>query len=424
MFTTQYQPTHLKSVRGHYLIRLNYIYEHKRQVKGSVPTTREHITREADCPSPQLTDSRVQRSEQPPRPTRAEPVRSGPAGARRARCGAAPPGRRQRAGDGARPFPGQPHRPPHPRPPPAAPRRRKSGRGSTAARRGRGGSAGLGRRSSAVSTETPARAELATQRGPAGVRKILGGRGRNGAGPGGRGDPGNLYSQPTARLSRTPRRRLPVHSLTATARRGGAGSGLVFPPGAARRAQEGGRPHTCGARRAPGEEHVPGAGGPGHACRAGAPGAGGGRAAPAATTLHAAERAGGSGGAARLHPPGGSTPGTGCPPPSLPAVIMSLPPGAVGRGDPSPPRPRPPFSEERRAGVGGAAPRLRKGRELGGGRGAGEGAKHSARPLSVPVLIGAECSSSLSGRGVMRTCDCLTLQVEIGQPQGTPRPEC
>lgn len=225
MFTTQYQPTHLNSVRGHYLIRLNYIYEHKRQVKGSVPTTREHITREAHRPSPQLTDSRVGRSEQPPPPTRngAPPLRPRRGMPRPLWSSAS--GQAAASGEGTRPFPGQPRRPPilgHRQP---RQRRRKSGRGSAAARRGRGGSAGLGRRSSAVSTETPARAELATQRGPAGARNILGGRGRNAAGPGGGGDPGNLYSQPTARLSRTPRRRLPVPRLTATARRGTAAPG-------------------------------------------------------------------------------------------------------------------------------------------------------------------------------------------------------
>lgn len=108
------------------------------------------------------------------------------------RYGQAPSGKRQRTGDGTRPFPQQP---PHPSLPlrrcqrgktesgrgrrdrparPAAPRARRRMEGR------RGGAAGQGCCSSAVSTETPARAALATQRGPAAGRKILGGGGRGG----------------------------------------------------------------------------------------------------------------------------------------------------------------------------------------------------------------------------------------------------
>lgn len=172
-----------------------------------------------------------------------------------------------------------------------------------------GRSAGLGRRSSAVSTETPVRAALATQRGPAGGRKILGGRGRNGAGPGGGGDPGGrrINQGTCTRSSPLPhaRRRLPVPRLTATARRGAAAPrrGWLGAGFSSRGSTPGG-----GGRAAPHLRSAEGARGRARTWRrrawARVPrwGAGSGRR-PSRTGCHYFAR-GGSGQAARAGPPG------------------------------------------------------------------------------------------------------------------------
>lgn len=266
----------------------------------------------------QLTDSRAQRTEQLPRPSRARcPLRTRPGHAALALE------RRLRGGGSERrrhpPVPGA-TAPPAPSPATAsraerpAPKRKWKGRHARAARqsgaqRGRaaaappfprkprrgqssphkGGSQAAGKFSAAAGEM--ARVRAAGRPGPATNKS------------------GNFCAQPTARLSRTPRRRLPAPRLSATARRGTAapgrgwlGAGLSAQgsaPGGEGRAAS----HLRSAEGA-GAEHVPGAGGPGHACRAGAPGAGGGRAAPAATTLHAAG-AGGRLGRGRQAPPAG-----------------------------------------------------------------------------------------------------------------------
>ncbi|XP_064014317.1 collagen alpha-2(I) chain-like [Pogoniulus pusillus] len=281
------------------------------------------------------------------------------------RYGEAPSGRRQQTGDRPRPFPRQP--PPYPprTTRPTATRgedREEGGRGrcdrSAQQRSAPSGGGGLGRgqghHSSAVSTETQARAALTTQRGPTGGRKFLGGYGRKGErGPGAGGrdaarqrlhrgtsarspPPAAPRPQPASgspplpRTAGTGRRRTPVLAR---------GLGLVLggffqagrPAGRSRMA-----PHLRSSLVASGQKHVPGAAGPWHARRAEAPGAGVRRAAGEPRQRPLVCTAGRR--RARAGPPGSTRRAalgsTVCPSPARPAAAMSLPPGAAGSATP------------------------------------------------------------------------------------------
>lgn len=255
MFSTWHQPTHLKPVRGHYLIRLNYLYEQRptgeRQSSYNTwahhrggrlalsPASAHGLPGTADGAAATPDPRPLQTRSGPPRPLAVERrLRGG--GSERAMAPA-----RSRGNSTARPIPGrrQPRRAPkgnwkgrHARPPGAA----------EGARRGWAAAA-------PPFPRKPRRGQRSPHKGgPQAAGKFSAAAGET-ARSGRRGRPSpaankseNLYSQSTARHSRTPRRRLPVPRLAATARQGPAAPGrgwlgASFSARAARRAEEGGR---------------------------------------------------------------------------------------------------------------------------------------------------------------------------------------